>query len=212
MRSESCVMQCKISKSTLAVIALLTGLLTLVSCASVPAPPPAEETGTVAYVEGVPGGVIVNTLSVTARVKAIDKVNRKVILVDASVKAFPVKVGPEAVNFDQIRAGDLVNFTVTEELVIYMNGEGGSSGDGSAGLVALAPEGARPGGLFAETRQITGTVTAIDPEKHTATLKFEDGTVKTFPVRSDVDLSKGKIGEQVVFLITEMIAIRVETP
>lgn len=53
---------------------------------------------------------------------------------------------------------------------------------------------------------------AIDLEKHTATLKFEDGTAKTFPVRSDVDLSKGKIGEQVVFRITEMIAISVEAP
>lgn len=212
MRTAGRVMQPRISRCTLAVFAVLTGLLTLVSCASVPAPPPAEETGTVAYVEGIPGGVIVNTLSVTARVKAIDKVNRKVILVDADGKAFPVKVGPEAVNFDQVRAGDLVNFTVTEELIIYMNEEGVSSSDGSAGLVALAPEGARPGGLFAETRQITGIVTAMDLEKHTATLQFEDGTAKTFPVRSDVDLKKGKIGEQVVFRITEMIAIRVEAP
>jgi Cu/Ag efflux protein CusF len=79
-------------------------------------------------------------------------------------------------------------------------------------MVALAPKGASPAGLVAETTQSTATVTAIDPAKRTATLRFEDGTTKTFPVRSDVDLSKRKVGEKVVFRATEMLAIKVEKP
>ncbi|MFO7686533.1 MAG: copper-binding protein [Desulfobacterales bacterium] len=199
-------------KNSLMVFAVLAVVLTLTSCTSVSTPPPAETSSASAYQEGVPGGVIVNTLDVSAKVTAIDRANRKATLLGPDGKRFTVKAGPEYVNFDQVGVGDWVNLTVTEELVVYLN-EGGESGnDESAALVALAPKGAQPGGLIAETTQITGTVTAIDPEKRTATLRFEDGSTKTFPVRSDVDLTKRKVGEQVVFRITEMIAISVEKP
>ena len=59
---------------------------------------------------------------------------------------------------------------------------------------------------------MTAKVIAIDLEKRTATLRFEDGNTETFPVRADVDLSRHKVGEQVVFRVTEMIAIWVEKP
>ena len=199
-------------KNSLVEFAVLAVVFTLTSCTSVSTLPPAETSSASAYQEGVPGGIIVNTLDVSARVTAIDKANRKATLLGPDGKTFTVKAGPEYVNFDQVGVGDWVNLTVTEELVVYLD-EGGESGnDESAALVALAPKGAQPGGLIAETTQITGTVTAIDPEKRTATLRFEDGSTKTFPVRSDVDLTKRKLGEKVVFRITEMIAISVEKP
>jgi hypothetical protein len=49
-------------------------------------------------------------------------------------------------------------------------------------------------------------------EKRTTTLRFDDGTTETFPVRADVDLSRHKVGEQLVFRVTEMIAVWVEKP
>ena len=199
-------------KTSFAVLAVLAVVFTLISCTSVSTPPPAETSFATAYREGVPGGVMVNTLDVSARVITIDKANRKVTLLGPEGKTFTVKAGPEAVNFDQVGVGDWVNLTVTEELVVYLDEGSESPNDGSSALVALAPKGAQPGGLVAETTQITGTVTAIDPKEHTATLQFEDGSTKTFPVRSDVDLSKRKTGEKVVFRVTEMIAISVEKP
>jgi hypothetical protein len=162
--------------------------------------------------KGVPGGVFVNTVEMSATVTAIDTAARKVTLLGLDGKKFSVKVGPEAVNFDQIRVGDLVKAIVTEELVIYLDEEGKAPPDGSAGMVALAPKGARPAGLVAETEQITATVAAIDPAERTATLQFEDGSRKTFPVRDDIDLSRRKVGERVVFLVTGMVAISVEKP
>ena len=63
-----------------------------------------------------------------------------------------------------------------------------------------------------ETTQETAEIIAIDSQKHTTTLRFEDGTIKTFPVREDVDLARGKVGDQVVFTFTEMIAVWVEKP
>jgi hypothetical protein len=45
-----------------------------------------------------------------------------------------------------------------------------------------------------------------------ATLAFDDGSTKTFPVRPDIDLGQRSVGEKVVFQVTEMIAISVEKP
>ena len=60
--------------------------------------------------------------------------------------------------------------------------------------------------------KITATVAAIDQANRTATLRFDDGTVETLPVRDDIDLSKHKAGEKVVFLVTQKVALSVEKP
>jgi hypothetical protein len=39
-----------------------------------------------------------------------------------------------------------------------------------------------------------------------------DGTTKTIPVRKDVDLTKYAAGDEVVFRVTEAMAISVEKP
>jgi hypothetical protein len=161
----------------------------------------------VAFIEGTAGGVFVQTLEITAKVAAIDQAKRKVTLVsDDGIKQVAA-IGPAAINFDQICVGDYVTVTATEELAVAMSAPGDT--DEAAALVALAPKGAKPGGLVAETVQVTGTVTAMDAGNRTATLRFEDGSTKTLRVRSDVDLGQRKVGEKVTFRITEMTAIRV---
>jgi hypothetical protein len=91
-------------------------------------------------------------------------------------------------------------------------GEGETPADGAAQMVALAPKGAKPGGIVAATTKVTAKVTAIDAEHHMATLQFEDGTTHTVAVRPDVDLSKRKVGDKVVIRKTEALAIRVAKP
>jgi hypothetical protein len=123
-----------------------------------------------------------------------------------------VKVAPEAVNFDQIHVGDKLKITASEELVIFVAGEGEPHSDGGVQLVAVAPEGAKPGGMMVETRQVTAKVTALDSKHRKATLQFEDGTTHTVAVRPDVDISKRKVGDQVVIRTTESLAIRIVKP
>lgn len=206
------------------VTTLLAALFICTACTATPPPQkPAQEAkpsssrlptvqgkSAVVLEEGVPGGVIVNTLNLTARVTAIETANRKVTLLGPDGNTFNVKVGPEAVNFDQVQVGDLLDITVTEELVVYLDKYELSEPDGSGGIVALAPKGARPGGVIAETSQVTAIVTAIDSIGRKATLQFPDGRLKTIPVRDDIDLSQYKAGEKVVFQVTEMIAISVK--
>jgi hypothetical protein len=172
---------------------------------------PSHEGG-VAYAAGVPGGVIVQTVQVSAKVAAIDRASRKVTLVSSDGIKKVVKAGPEVINFDQIHVGDRVKVTAAEELVVQMTPPGESAENKDAALVALAPKGAKPGGVVASTTQVTATVKEIDLANRTATLEFEDGSLRTFPVRSDVDLKQRKVGEKVAFRITEMVALAVESP
>jgi Cu/Ag efflux protein CusF len=123
-----------------------------------------------------------------------------------------VKCGPEVANFAQIEVGDQVKATVTEQLLIFVRRPGEPSGDGAAGVVALAPIGAKPGGVMANTEEITAKVKAIDLKHRKATLLFPDGTSHTFTVRPDVDMTKHAVGDEVVFNTTEAVAISVEKP
>jgi hypothetical protein len=165
-----------------------------------------------AVTEGIPGGSVVQTYELEATVASIDKPARRVTLVDAAGIKNTVKVGPEAINFDQIQVGDKLKVTAAQELVVSVAGEGETPSDGGAQLVAVAPKGAKPGGLMAETKQVTAKVTAIDAEHREATLQFEDGTTHIVAVRPDVDLSKRKVGDKVVIRTTESLAIRVVKP
>jgi Cu/Ag efflux protein CusF len=195
------------------VVALLpAALFTLTSCSSASKPPPEEGAAVETYKKGVPGGVIVQTVKVTATVTAIDQVKRKATLLGADGKKFTVQVGKEAVNFDQVHVGDRVIATLTQKVVVSLDDKAAPSAEGEAAVVALAPKGGQPGALAAETIQVTGKVIAIDLEKRKATLQFEDGNTETFSVRPDLDLSRHKVGERVVFRVTEMVAIWVEKP
>lgn len=189
---------------------LFAALFTITACTTPSPPPPAAGASASSFKEGVPGGVFVDTVEVSAKVTAINTANRTATLMGPDGEEFPVTVGPAAVNFDQIRVGDMVNVTLTEELVVFLDEEGASAPDGSAGMVALAPKGAQPGGVMAAVTQVTATVTAINQPGRTATLQFEDGSQKIFPVRDDIDLGRRKVGEKVVFQVTEMIAISVD--
>ncbi len=187
-------------------------VLAVASCSSTASRPTVETTSAASFQHGVPGGVVVATHKLTATVSAIDADSRKVTLVTPDGKKTAVKCGPEVINFEQIRVGDLLKVMVTEELVAYLADAGAPPNDGAAALVALAPKGARPGGVIADTVQMTAKVAAIDLKKHKATLQFPDGSTRIVAVRQDVDLAQRKIGEAVVIRTTEMLALTVEKP
>ena len=193
-----------------ATIAIMpAAMLALTSCSSTPQ---GEGSTMVAAQKGVPGGVIVETYKVTATVTAVDAASRKVTLTMADGSKTTVKAGPEVVNFDQIQVGDQVKATVAEQLVVFVRKNGEPANDGEAAAVALAPVGAKPGVVMANTVEVTAKVEAIDLGRRKATLRFPDGQSKTFRVRPDVDMTKAKLGDEVVIRTTEAVAISVEKP
>jgi len=191
-------------------IALLVSAAAAVSVFAQEGPVDAVETINISAEEGVPGGAVVSTLEVEATVIEIDQEARTAVLQTPSGATMPVAVGPEAINFDQITVGDKVRAIVTEQLVIKMAAEDSAKDDGAAATAILAPKGAMPGAIVAETIRMTATVTAIDIEARSATLQFEDGSTKTVSVRPDIDLSQRKVGEKVAFEMSQMVALSVE--
>ncbi len=189
---------------------LSAATLLLASCSSTPTPPPDVGSARIDFTKGVPGGTITQTFKTTATVTAIDQAQRTATLRGSDGKKFVVQVGPAAVNFDQVCVGDLVNATVTQRIVAHLDQANTAAVDGAVAVVALAEKGDQPGGVVAETTQVTARIIAINSSKRTATLRFEDGSTQTLPIRDDVNLSRLKLGQQAVFRVTEMIAISVE--
>jgi hypothetical protein len=171
-----------------------------------------SDAAVVATQPGVAGGMIAETYTETATVTALDKATRKVTLTGKDGAKVTFKAGPEVANFDQIKVGDVVKATVASELVVFVRKPGAPSTDGAAGVVAAAPLGEKPGVVVAGTEELTAKVKSIDAKHRQATLVLADGTTKTIPVRKDVDLTKYAAGDEVVFRVTEAMAISVEKP
>ena len=81
--------------------------------------------------------------------------------------------------------------------------------DGTTVAAARAAEGESPAGVVVASSKITTKISKIDTEARTATLTFEDGQEQTFDVRPDVDLTRYEVGQEVVFLITDLLALEV---
>jgi hypothetical protein len=160
-----------------------------------------------------PGGLlVVQTIEHTAKVVAIDAINRKVTLQAHRGDPEVVKVGEGAVNFENIRVGDEVRAVVIEETAVNLVPGGAPESLGAATAVSLAPEGGRPGAVVADTIETTATVVGIDSHAHTVTLQFVDGRVREMNVGKNRDLSKVGLGDSVRIQFTEAIAISVTKP
>lgn len=196
-------------KTNLLKLATLTllpaAMLTFTSCSTT------SGTEEITVLETADGVAIVDTFKISATVTAIDATKRKVTLTTADGKRTTVKCGPEVVNFSQIQISDRVNVVVTEELAVFLGAGAPPSAAGAAG-VALAPVGAKPGGVIADTVQITAQVKAVDAKKRKVTLALPDGSTKTVKAGKKVDLSGVKIGDNVTVQHTEALAITVEKP
>jgi arylsulfatase len=172
-------------------------------------PASVEAASYAAYEPGVAGGVVVNTIEVSARVTAIDRQKRQATLEGPEGNTFTVKVGPEAVNFDQVSVGDRVNATLTRELVAFVAGKDTITEDEAAAVAVHAEKGEQPGGVIVEKVQLTGTIVNMNHWKRLVTLRFEDGSTQTFPVRPGVVMENYEVGEKVIFKATETVAIDV---
>jgi len=190
--------------------ALAALLLLFTSCSSTPPPEAAVESSIL--LQNADGATLVDTLTVTGAVKAVDPAARKVTLQFADGSTHTYTAPPDAVNFDRIKVGDLVKAAVTEEFAVSLRKAGTPASVGGATAVALAPKGAMPGGVVANTVEVTATITAVNVEKRRVTLQFADGTTRTIRVGQQVDLAQVKAGDAVQTQMSESLALSVEAP
>jgi hypothetical protein len=162
---------------------------------------------------GEPGAVAIAAVTATATVDAIDAAKRKVTLKWPDGKTKTIKVGKEVVNFDQIAIGDRVKTTFVEELAVFVKKSDAPPSAEETETVALAPKGAKPGVVVADTQVVTAKIEAIDYKNRTVTLRGPEGQSKTLKVGNNVKNFKAvKKGDEVVVRFTEALAIIVEKP
>lgn len=189
-----------------ATLALLTGaLLATTGCSTNDG---AED---ITAIETPEGAVIVDTYTRTATVTAIDAAKRKVTLVSPGGAKTTYHAGPEVVNFPQIQVGDQVKATVTEEVAVFIGSGAPPSATAGAG-VALAPVGAKPGGVIVSSVQVTAKVTAVDAKKRRVTFALPEGATKQVKVGKQVNLAAIKVGDNVTVQVSEGLAISVQKP
>jgi hypothetical protein len=184
-------------------------LLLVASLATACAMGPKVETEVYERPDGV---IVVETVQLQATVTAVDARTREVTLKPKYRKALVVKADKAVVNFGQIRVGDEVHVIVADEIAVTLIRGGAAESVGEAAAVGLAPLGAKPAIVMADTVEVTGTIIAIDAHAHSVTLEFVDGSTKEIKVGKHRDLSKVGLGDSVRVTLTEVVAISIESP
>ena len=155
---------------------------------------------------------VVETITATATVVAIDPARRTVALKREDGGLTTYKAGPEVINFDQIQVGDEVKATVVEEIAVYLVKGGMQPGAARSSTFVRAPKGAKPGFTAVDTFDLTAEVAAINVEQRLVTLKLPDGATKIVRVGPAVDLKGVVAGDKVAVQVTQSVALQVEKP
>ena len=150
-----------------------------------------------------------NVSTTVATVEAIDLQTRIVKLRTLEGKPFTVRVGKEAVNLPQVKAGDKVEITYAQVLEVKM-AEPGEIRNEVGSVVGGAEPGAKPHGIGITETNITATILEIDKASEAAKLKFADGTIAIVKVQNPANLDKVKVGDTIAIKYIEAMEIKVK--
>jgi hypothetical protein len=188
-------------------ILLLAMILSLgVGAASAGGPPPAAD-----KYAGRPGVVVTDVLEMRAVVESIDTGKRILALKNPQGRSFSLKADKAVKNFQNLKRGDRVRVDFIESIAVSVRRSGAPPQAVETRLVSVAPKGAKPAILLAETIQLPARVEAVDPKAHTLAIREPNGGRKSVTVdRSFKKLNEIRKGDDVILRLTEALAIRIE--
>jgi Cu/Ag efflux protein CusF len=154
----------------------------------------------------------VEVVKVTATVEKIDLEKRKVTLLLDDGKKKTYKVDSRVQNLAQVKVGDHLAMSFTEEIAILVGKSNEAPGAASSEQVSVAPQGDKPGVVMVETTAVSAQIVAVDAENHRVTLLDPDGKKKTIKVSKKVtNLDDLKVGDTVDMLMTDSTVIEIVT-
>jgi len=154
----------------------------------------------------------VEVVKATATVEKIDLQTRKVTLLLDNGKKKTYKVDDRVQNLAQVKVGDHLEMSFTEEIAIVVGKSNETPGAASAEQVSVAPNGSKPGIVMVETSAMSAQILAVDAQNHRVTLLDPDGKKKTIKVSKKVtNLNDLKVGETVDMLMTDSTVIEIVT-
>jgi Cu/Ag efflux protein CusF len=182
----------------------LSAMLLLLVC-----PICATQAQTAATDEGVDAVEVVTT---TATVEKIDLEKRKVTLLFDDGKKKTYKVDGRVQNLSQVKMGDHLAMSFTEEIAIVVGKSNETPGAASSEQVSVAPKGDKPGVVMVETTAVSAQIVAVDAANHRVTLLDPDGKKRTIKVSKKVTtLNDLKVGDTVDMLMTDSTVIQIVT-
>ena len=127
-------------------------------------------------------------------------------------KVHQYKAGPQVVNFNQLKVGDVVHATVVERMSLFLRPDSSSQSLSASALVVRGVPGAQPGVIGVETLDFTATILDINNWLDQVTLQGVDGLTRTVSVGECVNLANFNVGDQITVRITEALAILIDKP
>jgi len=156
----------------------------------------------------IPGRVTTVAIQSAVIVEAVNKETREIKVIDASGRRYSFVADDMVENFAQIEPRDRIIVEHLESVAVFV-APPGTPALGDAAAVELAPLGGKPGIKAAGTVMVRATVESLNVTDRIATIRGENGNVRTIKVADDVPLDLVEVGDEVRMRITEAIAISV---
>lgn len=152
----------------------------------------------------------VEVVKVMATVEKIDLEKRKVTLLLDDGKKKTFKVDNRVQNLSQVKVGDHLQMSFTEEILIVAGKSNQSPGAAAGEQVSVAPNGT--GVMMVDTSAMSAQILAVDAQNHRVTLLDPDGKKKTIKVSKKMNnLNDLKVGDTVDMLMTDSTVVEIVT-
>ena len=152
----------------------------------------------------------VEVMQANATVEKIDLEKRKVTLLFDDGKHKTYKVDKSVQNLDQVKVGDRLNISFTEEIIILVGKSNRSPSAAEGGAVGVAAQGAKPAVYMVDTSALSAKILAVDAAKHRVTVLDPDGKKKTVKLGKQAsNLDQLKVGETVDMVMTESLLVEI---
>jgi hypothetical protein len=158
----------------------------------------------------MPGKGAVGAVRVRGTIDAIDKERGTVTLKGPKGRTLTLEVRDKE-KLDVVKVGDPVVATYLEAVVIQVKKEGTPGVTTQETRVSSKP-GENPAGAIGREISITATVTAIDKQAHTVTIKGPGGHTETIKAKNPKNLAAVKVGDLVDITYTQALAISLDKP
>lgn len=153
---------------------------------------------------------VVEVINTTATAEKVDLDKRKVTLLLEDGKKKTFKVDKSVQNLDQVKVGDHLKLSYTEEIIILVGKSSETPGAASAAEVGVAPKGAKPGIVMVETSALSAKILSVDAAKHSVTIEDPDGKSKKIKLGKKAgNLDQLKAGETVDMVMTESLVVEI---
>jgi hypothetical protein len=161
---------------------------------------------------GVAGGVSKEVVIVETLVTKVDTAGHRVTLKGPEGREFTFHVSPSIKDLSRLQPDDKVTATFARRVFIGVKRGEAPVSDTYETTWGASDKGEMPGRLAAQETKKVGRVMAIDGVDRTADIEFTDGFVKHVVVRPDVDLSKYKVGDNVIVRVTTALTVLSKRP